>query len=70
MVSKGIPLTNVISSHRYPLGYKPKLKSSKSKSQINQIFRVVSEQLKQGSPLGSLTTTQCQQFIALLSSQV
>lgn len=55
--------------HGYPLGYKPKSKSQLGQVQANQTSSLVSnEPAAADLTVGALSSSQCQQLIALLSS--
>ena len=59
--------------HGYPLGYKVKPKSSSIQAKAHQASSTITKESAIGtsdSPLTVLTTTQCQQLITLLSSQL
>lgn len=55
--------------HPHPPGSKPKLKPTPTKANANQALSAVNEgSASSGASLSSLTPSQCQQLIALLSS--
>ncbi|RVW31819.1 Retrovirus-related Pol polyprotein from transposon RE1 [Vitis vinifera] len=59
--------------HGYPPRYKPRSKNSMGEAQAHQITFVVSDNIGSASSdatLGALASNQCQQLIALLSSQL
>ncbi|WKA09208.1 hypothetical protein VitviT2T_026876 [Vitis vinifera] len=56
--------------HGYPPGYKPKLHNALGHAHTNQASILSNDSTPSESMLGNLSSTQCQQLIALLSSQL
>ena len=71
VVFKGIQLTSATSVIAIPPGYKPQSKNSMSQAQAHQSTFIISRDTTPASSdvtLGALSSNQCQQLIALLSS--